>query len=824
MKIIGAKDFENSSAETGGKTKGLITLYQNNFLVPDFYFLDQSGIDLIQSDEHALEKVLSDWKIDNKINAKDLWAVRSSAGAEDGQEKSFAGQYQTVLNVNFDALSTAIHTVINSYNLRSEYVKGANENGLIIQKMLRPDFSGILFSRDPLKHYNNQPVINIVPGLGEKLVAGVLSGMRIDFEEGKPSYLDSNEAIEGEVFLDGELKELSCSEDEIKNAIEPHIESLLTGISKMEVQLDTALDFEFAIQDGKFYWLQMRPITTRKLEHSFIVWDNTSVEANYPGVTLPLSISFVQKTFYKAYDGGGKSIGFNSKVLSANKHLLANMCGEIEGALYYNVTAWQSLLYLMPLGNNFSKKLPKLWGMDAAPFSPPEERHSSFDKFKISIQLILKLIFSKRLEKRYEQLQNESMKSFESTDLSKESFEELIVRYKKMEDNLGDNWIAPVLNGFYAMIAFTVLKRKVEKSSIYKTHPNFVNDILYSEGDVISVKLVHDFQYLLAKITDNEKLKALFKNSEANEVLNNLAKNFKDFYQKICSYIEIYGNRTDQGELKMETVTYKQNPALFIAYIQSNLKGFIPKKKQMASFDSNKIIRGHYPYNFIQRWLFKKLIKSAVKRIKTRENYRFMRTDIFAIIRILFLQMGKALEKEGIIESEKAIFYLELNELLDVTIQNQFRDLVAKRKAAYVLFVSSKRTSRYIECENKFIPIEPTDINIKGNELKGTGCCSGIVEGRVKIIDENTDLNRDFTDCILIAKYFEPGWISLFSQAKATISERGNLLSHAAIICRELNVPSIVGVKGLTKKIKNNDFISMDGATGIIKLKADEEV
>ena len=126
-----------------------------------------------------------------------------------------------------------------------------------------------------------------------------------------------------------------------------------------------------------------------------------------------------------------------------------------------------------------------------------------------------------------------------------------------------------------------------------------------------------------------------------------------------------------------------------------------------------------------------------------------------------------------------------------------------------------------MQCDGDFIPVEIDDVVLEGNQLKGTGCCSGLVEGKAIMIDSNTDFSQDFTDNILIAHYFEPGWISLFCQAKGIVSERGNLLSHTAIICRELNVPSIVGVKGLTKRVKSHDVIEMNGATGIIKLKCD---
>lgn len=822
MKIIDVNEIALTYSEIGGKAKGLISLVKNNLKVPEFYLIANDTVSLIENSEKEIQQLLVNWRQSYQIDETQLWAVRSSAGIEDGKEKSFAGQFKTMINVNYNDLSKAIQAVLNSYKLNTEYAEIAISNAVIIQKMLSPDYSGVLFTKDPLKPYSDQPIINIIPGLGEKLVSGEFSGQRIEFDNLKPKKIISTDNVEGEIFKNGILRKVNCSNIEIENAISPHLNTVLEAASKLEKINNAPLDIEFAIQDGEFFWLQVRPITTRKLNHEFMVWDNTSVEANYPGTTLPLSISFVQKTFFKAYTGAGKAIGFNKRVLEANNHLLKQMCGEIDGALYYNITAWQSLIFLMPFGKTFSGKLPKLWGMEKTTFVPPLKSHSKVDKIRILFYLIGKIIFSAKLDRQYNRIHNNTIESFNKTNLKTYNFNELINKYQAIESRLGDNWIAPALNGFYTMISFTLLKRKVERSKIFKTHPNFVNDILFSEGDVISVKLVRDFQLILTEISENNSLKSLFETYSDSEVLELLPLNFTSFNDKLENYIEIYGNRTDQGELKMETITYKQNPSLFIHYIKSNLKGFKPRPNNDSKFNYKKIIRQHYPINFIQRWLFNKLIKSTVKRITTRENYRFMRTDTFAMIRSIFIKMGSALKKEDQIEQSEDVFFIKLNEILDIKNQINLKATVQKRKEEHTKSENNSRLSRYIQCERKFIPIAEDEDTISDNQLKGTGCCTGEVKGEVLFIDEHTDLNQDFSNYILMAKYFEPGWISLFYQAKGTISERGNLLSHTAIICRELNVPTIVGVKGLTKKIKNHDLIIMDGATGIIKLMEHE--
>lgn len=814
----------NSVPEIGGKAKGLQTLRENQLPTPDFFVFDYDWLKKASSSKKGINGEFLKWLEGKTLNENDLWSVRSSTADEDGQNKSFAGQFTTKLNVPFDKIPEAIQDVLDSYQAITDYAEKSKRYGVILQKMLHPEFSGVFFSRDPIRGYSDEAVLSIIPGLGDKLVSGELDGYHLSFENQIPQFKATEEPIEGETLQKGKRTSIHRSVKEMESAIEPHLERMLSEAHKLEQINHFPLDFEFAIEKGKFYWLQVRPITTRTLKPNIIVWDNTSIEANYPGTTLPLSISFIRKTFFKAYAGGGRSIQFNEKVISENEHLLGNMCGSIEGALYYNVTAWQSLIFQMPFGSKLAPKLPKLWGMEPMKFEPPKIHHSRFQKLRILFNLLGKILNGSKLEKRYLDIYAETEKSFENYNLSAASFEELKVKYQQIESELGDNWLAPVLNGFRTMLIFTLLKRKIKKSQIHTSHPNFINDILFSDGDVISVQLVREFQSLLTTISSNEKLKTLFEETAEEDVLAQLSLDAPDFHQRIQEYIKRYGNRTDQGELKMETVSYKQNPTLFVRYLQTNLKGFLIRDQKEETFNYEAILKQYYPINFVQRWIFKSMIKRVIKRMRARENYRFMRTDSFAMIRTIFLKMGEVLSESGKIDAPRDVLFLELNELTDSNRQDEYKVLIAKRKAKYLNFETLSRPNRYIEADANLFPIETEISEDENGELKGIGCCSGIVTANVMVIDANTDLSQNLSEYILIANYFEPGWINLFYQAKGIVSERGNLLSHTSIICRELNVPSIVGAKGLMKHVKTGDLITMDGARGTLKIITDEDL
>ncbi len=70
---------------------------------------------------------------------------------------------------------------------------------------------------------------------------------------------------------------------------------------------------------------------------------------------------------------------------------------------------------------------------------------------------------------------------------------------------------------------------------------------------------------------------------------------------------------------------------------------------------------------------------------------------------------------------------------------------------------------------------------------------------------------------ILVAPRTDPGWVMLFAGAAGVLVERGSLLSHSAIVTRELGIPSIVAMPGLCDWLETGDRVRFDGATGRVE-------
>ncbi|TAE66928.1 MAG: phosphoenolpyruvate synthase, partial [Bacteroidetes bacterium] len=216
----------------------------------------------------------------------------------------------------------------------------------------------------------------------------------------------------------------------------------------------------------------------------------------------------------------------------------------------------------------------------------------------------------------------------------------------------------------------------------------------------------------------------------------------------------------------------------------------------------------------------------ARELVSQRENLRYERTRAFGIVRKIFINIGKKFEENKLIEKENDIFYLTKEEIFafiqGTSVTQNIKALIDLRKNEFEKYKQSgaisERFATYgivYQLDNDFFSTEK-ELPLE-SELKGVGCCVGIVEAKVRVLDNPHQLESLKGD-ILAAYSTDPGWVVLFPDAKGILVERGSLLSHSAIVAREMGKPCIVGIKGLLKTLKTGDLIEMNGSTGNIKI------
>jgi rifampicin phosphotransferase len=381
------------------------------------------------------------------------------------------------------------------------------------------------------------------------------------------------------------------------------------------------------------------------------------------------------------------------------------------------------------------------------------------------------------------------------------------------------------------MIWFGMLQKKCEKYNPTK-NPNIHNDLLCGSSDIISTQPIHRTIAITSTILENEIFKTLFLNNDEQKIwfaLNNDMQ-YLPIKNSVDKYLFDFGERCI-GELKLESISYNQDPTKFIKIIKSYVESGITK----ASISSNKEIEVRksaeqqmeiaFKGKPIKKYFFNKTLQKARVLVSARENLRYERTRAFGIVREIFTAMGNHFFAENIIENASDIFYLKIEEVFDFiegkSVSQNIKTLITLRKNEFFSYTKqatpSERFATYgtVYHANDFY--SNTKVETITGDLKGIGCCPGIIEAKVQVVLNPQDV-VSLHGNILVTSSTDPGWVILFPSASGIIVERGSVLSHSAIVSREMGKPCIVAVTGLLKILQTGDTIRMDGSTGEIKI------
>lgn len=234
---------------------------------------------------------------------------------------------------------------------------------------------------------------------------------------------------------------------------------------------------------------------------------------------------------------------------------------------------------------------------------------------------------------------------------------------------------------------------------------------------------------------------------------------------------------------------------------------------------------------------FNKDLAKLRDAIRNRENMRLARTRMFGLYRDIYRQLGEQLAFYGQLDEAEDIFYLTVEDIYAYSdgrsISAVLRPLVAARKAEFAQYETEEEPAHHfhtrgvVYCNNDYdYPFQeeiPGCGGESGNELQGTGCYPGIVENNIRLIFSPEDeLNLDGQ--ILCTVRTDPGWAPLFPTAGGILVERGSTLSHSAVVARELGIPAVVGIPGLTSIVKDRELVRMDGSSGrVVRLDVEAE-
>lgn len=783
-------------------------------------------------------------------------AVRSSACTEDGLQNSYAGQFDSFLFVHREALAEKIAAVwrsafserIASYRRSCGLHALTEAPAVLIQRMVDADVSGVAFSADPVSGRRSVAVVEALHGLGTALVSGDcdadtyhvgLDGriLQRDIVEKHFAHRYDPGALDGlrrTQLAPGDARRAALSDEQIAAVAE-----LARKVSRL---FGRPQDIEWAIADGQIYLLQSRPITTLTNtgdpDGALILWDNSNIAESYNGVTTPLTFSFARHAYATVYRQFCRVMGVPQRVIIDHEDTFQRMIGLVRGRLYYNLRSWYEVLSVLPgfaLNRQFmeqmmgvKEKMPAAL-ISVRPSAGRGERMKDVLRLaRTIVGLTVNLCLLPRRIRRFDRCINAALAagSIEQGDLRAD---ELAAHYHDLERRLLSRWDAPIVNDFFTMIFFGALRRLTHKWC-GDNDGSIANQLLRGAGDLISVEPAAAMREMARIATERPDFVHLLNHGSLDAILTAMSAQ-PDFQQNYTRYLKRFGERCI-GELKLESPTLHDDPLGLLRAVGGlarQTRVADPKTsspKQPLEDSAEQRIRQAFTGKPLRRLLFAWALNQARARVRVRENLRFQRTRVFAHARRIFIEMGKRFYALDALESPRDVFYLEVGEILGfidgTTTTTDLKGLAALRKMEFTAFRETPppddrfETHGIVYSGNNFRRAAGPTMPSEPSQCRGIGCSPGMARGPVRIIRDPARAVVHEGD-ILVTERTDPGWVMLFSAAAGVLVEHGSLLSHAAVLSREMGIPAVVSVDGVTCWAKDGDWVEIDGGSGIVR-------
>lgn len=759
------KDLPEDKKQVGGKAYMLAMMTQMGIEVPNGIILDAPPT---ESELAEIKKFARDGQYS--------LAIRSSATGEDSKENSFAGQNSTFLYVDNDEdLISSIDKCFNSIHKESskayrKHFLGSDRAvpmNVVIQRMIDPKYAGVYFSKDPRGKYSSW-MIEYIDGVGEDLVSGKRT----------PTILSEENSFSVDI-----------SEGQI---------SMLVSFAQMvEEKYQDDFDIEWAIdKNGKVYLLQARPITAKssqselnelakneieRLEKSFsddTVWDGQTF-AEWTVSPTHLTTQVWRNSFNKgqAFDQALKKLGYlgfteddkEESILDTvfgRNYINLNKLGQ----MYFGPIPYSIEPYPRPhLQFHFSKVTPKVI------FNTP-----------VTLMRMLKVGLSINTHRQ------------EMIDEASRELVELMTILKR-----------PNSPSLYAGWSDEALDQRIRK----EFH-------LFSKETLL-------WPYVLISLAETtiQTLISLLKGSYGDKEANELIKKWSGagiqsetykmglYFKKACARLETrelfmakYGHR-GAGELDLSAKRWVEIGD--DAFYEYSYEEYEKTKNNHAFLDVEAEIQEMKTFKkslILEEW---KLLKQL---LELREKWKSAILKPYSHLRYLFLEKSKRLG----LEDHNDIFWLEVEEVLNF--DSSMLDLISKRRDEAQLFRKFNFSTVTSLTDIKNIISGPATHS--ANDYIGEGLSTGIVQGKVVVINDPTTW-KDIewpANAIVVTQSTDPGWTPIFTKASGIIVERGGVLSHCAIVAREMGIPAVSGISSCHLNFKGGEDVFIDGSSGTVKV------
>ncbi|OBZ17192.1 phosphoenolpyruvate synthase [Bacillus sp. FJAT-26390] len=751
------------------------------------------------------------------------YAVRSSATAEDLPHASFAGQQDTYLNIiGKEAIMQHISKCWASlftdraviYRMQNGFDHSQVYLSVIVQRMVFPQASGIVFTADPITSNRKLLSIDASFGLGEALVSGLVSADCYQVQEGEIV----NKRIAAKKLAIYGLKEggtvttqIDPDQQKTQTLTDQQILQLARIGRQIEGYFGHPQDIEWCLADDTFYIVQSRPITTlypipEANDQENHVYVSVGHQQMMTDPIKPLGLSFylliTPAPMRKA--GGRLFVDVAPRLATpVGREALINALGSdplIKGAL------------MTIIERDFIKLLPN----DQTAPIPSRSITDMLAQFGNDPTIVSDLI--KRSQASIEELkQNIQAKS--GTDL----FDFILEDIQQLKKILFDPQSSAVFMA--AMNATSWINENMnewlgEKNAAFTLSQSVPNNITSEMG--LALLDVADV------IRPYPEVIAYLQHAKEDNFLDELVKfdGGRETQDAIYDYLSKYGMRCT-GEIDITKTRWSEKPITLVPIILGNIKNFEPdagnrkfeQGRQEALEKEQELIDRlkQLPDGEQKAKEAKRMIDIIRNFIGYREYPKYGMVSRYFVYKQALLKEAEQLFQEGVIHDKEDIYYLTFEELHEVIRTNKLDDQIIKKRIGDYKFYGKLTPPRVITSDGEIIAGEYKRENLPANAIAGLPVSSGVIEGRARVILNMEKADLDDGD-ILVTPFTDPGWTPLFVSIKGLVTEVGGLMTHGAVIAREYGLPAVVGVENATKRIKDGQRIRVHGTEGYVEI------
>lgn len=574
-----------------------------------------------------------------------------------------------------------------------------------------------------------------------------------------------------------------------------------------------------------------------------IVWDNANIVESFPELTLPLTFSVAEELYASVYRGALRTLGVPRAKLRREARVFERMLGLPQGRVYYDLDSWHRVLSMLPGFRLTAGFLEAMMGA-RRPGAGPDERAAPV--VGAAARRVELATMTARLAYRYVRFGTDarrfrariaalldSARRRRASRSPEASAQDLLTEFEWLVAGALSDWRAPIMNDLFLMLVHGALRRVADRW-LGAEAPSLVNALLVG-GGVASARAGEELIGIARRIRAHPEWRELVLESGPEEVLVRARTDpgLAGLAKLIDGYLAAWGDRSPR-ELQLERPTYRDEPAALIRALRPLVAcspGVDRRRVTLAGRRVRRRLLAH-PLGVVRLAVLWVLLRATRRHIRWREELRLERGRVFGAGRLIVRDLGAALWRDGVLEHPEDVHYLTLPELRGLLrgteTHDDPREVVRRRRARYAGYAELPRLPSRFETRRPItdpLPIvaAPGGTTVASTDpaqcaWTGIGASVGRVRGTALVVLDPTQVEPQ-PGRIIVARSTDPGWVPILVGAAGLAVEQGSLLSHSAIVARELGLPTVVRLPGLLDRVRDGDVLELDGSTGEVRLE-----